>query len=217
MPQAHSLLSSSLRPVPSGVPLGSDVLHRTNKYLNNQLEQDHRSMKQRYYPMRGFGSFTSAARISRTFDEVRQFFRFRVTKNQSVPLAQQRTLFRQRLEYFQALVLSAWLQGEWMSLPLLFPLFSVLTYPSSELLHQARLSLDQCVLIAGQGFEFGDLWAIRLQLPQVGKFRTTMLGQQIGIYQIRLGSRWLAEAHNGFGIDWIECCPASNKAVISRP
>jgi transposase-like protein len=35
--------------------LGDQVLHRTNKYLNNRLEQDHRGIKQRYYPMHGFG------------------------------------------------------------------------------------------------------------------------------------------------------------------
>ena len=35
--------------------LGRDVVHRTNPYLNNRLEQDHRGIKQRYYPMRGFG------------------------------------------------------------------------------------------------------------------------------------------------------------------
>ena len=43
--------------------MSSDVQHRTNKYLNNRLEQDHRGIKQRYYPMRGFGSFVSAARF----------------------------------------------------------------------------------------------------------------------------------------------------------
>src|SRR5258708_220850 len=42
--------------------MGSDVQHRTNKYLNNRLEQDHRGIKQRYYPMRGFGNVASAAR-----------------------------------------------------------------------------------------------------------------------------------------------------------
>jgi len=41
--------------------LGDRVLHRTNKYLNNRLEQDHRGVKQRYYPMHGFGNFDSAA------------------------------------------------------------------------------------------------------------------------------------------------------------
>lgn len=37
--------------------LGRKVEHRTNRYLNNRMEQDHRGIKQRYYPMRGFGSF----------------------------------------------------------------------------------------------------------------------------------------------------------------
>jgi transposase-like protein len=40
--------------------MGSNVQHRTSKYLNNRLEQDHRGVKQRYYPMHGFGSFDSA-------------------------------------------------------------------------------------------------------------------------------------------------------------
>jgi putative transposase len=41
--------------------LGRDVLHRnrTNRSLNNRLEQDHRGIKQRYYPMRGLGSVAS--------------------------------------------------------------------------------------------------------------------------------------------------------------
>jgi putative transposase len=33
--------------------MGNNVQHQTNKYLNNRLEQDHRGIKQRYYPMRG--------------------------------------------------------------------------------------------------------------------------------------------------------------------
>ena len=43
--------------------LGRKVQHRTTRYLNNFMEQDHRAVKQRYYPMRGFGSFASAARF----------------------------------------------------------------------------------------------------------------------------------------------------------
>ncbi len=34
---------------------------RTSKYLNNRAEQDHRRVKQRYYPMLGFKSFSNAA------------------------------------------------------------------------------------------------------------------------------------------------------------
>jgi putative transposase len=87
--------------------LGSEVLHRTNRYLNNRLEQDHRGIKQRYYPMRGFGSVASAARFCRAFDEVRQFFRIRTTMKQKVSLAHQREVFRHQLEALKAIVLVA--------------------------------------------------------------------------------------------------------------
>jgi transposase-like protein len=43
--------------------LGRKVLHRTNRYLNNYTEQSHRAVKQRYYPMLGFGNFESASRF----------------------------------------------------------------------------------------------------------------------------------------------------------
>jgi transposase-like protein len=55
--------------------LGDKVMHRTNRYLNNLIEQDHRGIKQRYWPMRGFGSFTSAARFCRAHDELRNYYR----------------------------------------------------------------------------------------------------------------------------------------------
>jgi putative transposase len=84
--------------------LGSEVLHRTNRYLNNRLEQDHRGIKQRYYPMRGFGSVASASRFCRAFDEVRQFFRVRTTMKQHVSLAEQRKMVRQRMTNLKAMV-----------------------------------------------------------------------------------------------------------------
>ena len=51
--------------------LGDDVAHRCSRYLNNRIEQDHRGIKQRYYPMRGFGSVASAARCCPAFEEQR--------------------------------------------------------------------------------------------------------------------------------------------------
>jgi putative transposase len=36
-----------------------DLEHRTSKYLNNHLEQDHRGVKGRYRPMRGFHTFSA--------------------------------------------------------------------------------------------------------------------------------------------------------------
>ena len=78
------------------VILGRKVQHRTTRYLNNFMEQDHRAVKQRYYPMRGFGSFASAARFCSAFDELRQYFRWRRGRDDSMPLAEQRRLFAAR-------------------------------------------------------------------------------------------------------------------------
>jgi putative transposase len=77
--------------------LGRTVLHRTSQYLNNRIEQDHRGVKQRYYPMRGFSSYAGAARFCSAFDEVRHYFRARsTTTNQPRSLSQQRQVFHQR-------------------------------------------------------------------------------------------------------------------------
>ncbi len=82
--------------------LGGDVTHRCNPYLNNRLEQDHRGIKQRYYPMRAFGTFEAASRFCRAFDEQRHYFRMRPGMCQPLP-----SLGEQRREYcarFQALM-----------------------------------------------------------------------------------------------------------------
>jgi putative transposase len=73
--------------------LGEQVEHRCNQYLNNRLEQDHRGIKQRYYPMRGFGSFEAAARFCRAFDELRQFERYRRARAGTGSLAERRQQF----------------------------------------------------------------------------------------------------------------------------
>jgi transposase-like protein len=76
--------------------LGAEVKHRTSRYMNNRLEQDHRGIKQRYYPMRGFGSFDAAARFCTAHDELRDHFRNRRQLNELVPLSEQRRLFLER-------------------------------------------------------------------------------------------------------------------------
>lgn len=55
--------------------LGPDVRHRNNAYLNRRIEQDHRGIKQRYYPTLSFGAFPSAQRFCCAFEEIRQYFR----------------------------------------------------------------------------------------------------------------------------------------------
>ena len=64
--------------------LGDAVRHRTNVYLNNRLEQDHRGIKDRCRSMRGFKSLTSAGRFCRAFDELRNFLRVRSFHRQHV-------------------------------------------------------------------------------------------------------------------------------------
>ena len=76
--------------------LGEGVAHRTSRYKNNRLEQDHRGIKQRSYPMRGFGSVASAARFCPAFEEQRQYFRARTTTHERVSLGDQRCRFRAR-------------------------------------------------------------------------------------------------------------------------
>lgn len=87
--------------------LGRKVEHRTNKYLNNRLEQDHRGIKQRYYPMRGIGSFASASRFCSAFDEQGDYFRHRTKPRETVPLSEQRRMFRQRFGALQYLLMVA--------------------------------------------------------------------------------------------------------------
>ncbi len=65
--------------------LDKRVRHRTSQYMNNRIEQDHRGIKGRYRPMRGFKCPRSAARFCRGYDELRHFLRPRSRHNQHVP------------------------------------------------------------------------------------------------------------------------------------
>jgi len=77
------------RPVLRGLGGGN-----TSRLLG--IEQDHRGIKQRYYPMRGFGSFEAASRFCTAHDELRDHFRSRQHLNETVSLADQRRLFQDR-------------------------------------------------------------------------------------------------------------------------
>jgi hypothetical protein len=65
------------------------------------VEQDHGGGKQRYYPLRGFGSFVGAARFCRAYDEQRNHLRARAKPDEKVPLAEQRRRCRQRFAALQ--------------------------------------------------------------------------------------------------------------------
>jgi putative transposase len=82
--------------------LGEAMTHRTNRYLNNHLEQDHRGVKQRTRPMCGFKRFVSAERFCQVYEEVRNFFRVRSQRNEPVSLAWQRLQHLGRMRVLMA-------------------------------------------------------------------------------------------------------------------
>jgi len=73
--------------------VGRKVLHRHNQYLNNRIEQNHRHIKQRYYPMLGFAKFESASRFCSAFDELRNYLRVRAVDGQQVSASDRRRIF----------------------------------------------------------------------------------------------------------------------------
>ena len=87
--------------------LGKEVKHRCSRYKNHRIEQDHRGIKQRYYPMLGFGHFSSARRFCRTFEEVRPYFRPRRKRKHFVSLARSRQQFMKKVRLLGAAFLAA--------------------------------------------------------------------------------------------------------------
>jgi putative transposase len=87
----HDAYPSAIKAV-----LGEAVRHRTNRYLNNHREQNHRGIKQRTRPMGGCKSIESARRFCRIHDEVRNFLRPRSRRNEVVSLSQRRLLYATR-------------------------------------------------------------------------------------------------------------------------
>ena len=86
--------------------LGTDD-HRTNQYKNNVIEQNHRGIKGRYRPMRGFKNFDAAHRFCRAFDEVRNFLRPATYINQTISLARRRVIHVQRVATLRDLISAA--------------------------------------------------------------------------------------------------------------
>jgi putative transposase len=86
---------------------GDRVLHRTNRYLSNHLEQDHRGIKQRYRSMCGFKTFGTAAVFCRLFDEIRAFFRPQSQRRQSLTLVQRRDIYQERFTHLMGTMAAA--------------------------------------------------------------------------------------------------------------
>jgi putative transposase len=60
------------------------------------MEQHHRPIKQRYYPMLGFGTFESASWFCSAFDELRNYLRFSGPNHNGITAAEKRTVFTAR-------------------------------------------------------------------------------------------------------------------------
>ena len=90
-----------------GETLGPEVDHRCSQYKNNVMEQDHRGIKGRYRPMRGFGSVSGAARFCAADEEVRDDLRSRPTLNEGAPLVVQPEQCCARLVALRALLPAA--------------------------------------------------------------------------------------------------------------
>jgi transposase-like protein len=76
--------------------VGRKVTHRHNRYLNNRMEQNHRPIKQRYYPMLGFAKFESASRFCTAFDEFRNYLRVPALDGKQASASSRRKIFTER-------------------------------------------------------------------------------------------------------------------------
>ena len=72
------------------------MLHRHSQYLNKRMEQNHRYIKQPYYPMLGFGRFESASRFCTAFNELRNYLRVTDSNHDRITAAEKRTVFSAR-------------------------------------------------------------------------------------------------------------------------
>lgn len=77
---------------------GDYTTHRDNKYMNNRIEQDHRGVKSRTGPMKGFKDIFCALRFCTVFEEIRQLLRM---KNKT--RAEKRWIFASRFRAFNQL------------------------------------------------------------------------------------------------------------------
>jgi putative transposase len=85
---------------------GPQVMHRTNRYLNNHLEQDHRSIKQRYRSTCGLKTFGTAARFCGFFDEIRAFFRPQSRHNQRLSLTERCRIHQDRFAQLMGMMVA---------------------------------------------------------------------------------------------------------------
>jgi len=84
----------------------SKVKHRTSKYLNNRIEQDHRDIKSRYHALHCFKDFMCAFIFRVVFEEVRNFFRIFKDKGViKVNSSKKRKLITSKFQEFQKIMI----------------------------------------------------------------------------------------------------------------
>lgn len=86
--------------------LGKEVKHTVLPCTANEIEQSHRGIKHRYYPMMGFGEFDGAQRFCQAFDEVRHFLRPRSRMGEIVSLSERRERFQNKVSELKEIFLA---------------------------------------------------------------------------------------------------------------
>jgi transposase-like protein len=84
--------------------LGEEVEHRSSRYMNNVMEQDHRGIKGRYKIMHCFKGFDSASRFCDAYDGLRDYLRPRSCRYETLSLPEQRNLYLERTQSLLAAV-----------------------------------------------------------------------------------------------------------------
>ena len=87
---------------------GAQVAQRTNRYLTNHVEQDHRGITRRYRSRYGFKTFGTAAGFCRLFDESRAFFRPQSQRQQALTLGQCQPISQERFAPLMGLMAAAY-------------------------------------------------------------------------------------------------------------
>lgn len=87
--------------------LGEEVVHQKVNCQDNPIEQSHRGIKQRYYPMMGWGNFEAAQRFCQLFEEVKNFFRPQLFMGEFVSLFNRRKIFLERVNLLKEIFKAA--------------------------------------------------------------------------------------------------------------
>ena len=80
---------------------GNNSKHRDGKYMNNQIERDHRAIKTRIGVMKGFKNIFCDIKFCTIYEEICEFFRMR---NKS--RVERRSLLASKINHFNYLMIT---------------------------------------------------------------------------------------------------------------